>query len=194
MSTVEPLLHFRSDERQLATIRVLAVKDRYAVLVTPAADALRDADTIRFALHYYARALFELVRTRRSPRRLPSLIDRVVASRDAVDVFAAAGVAGELSHGVDELFASEATCVLSSGPHGEIHLWSDFSRLTTRHLVASVLAVLQYVIVHVSPDMIEVLLTALANMNASYGVTHGYTEPAALDEVPANAFRAASFV
>ena len=68
------------------------------------------------------------------------------------------------------------------------------SRLSTRQIVASVLAVIEFAVLHVGPDLLEVLLSALANMNAAYGVTHGYTDPAGLDEVPANAFRAATFV
>lgn len=177
-------------------MRVLAVNDRFAVLISAHEDSLSDTDHIRLALHYYARALFELVRTRRSARRLPALIDQVVVSSGtgAADVFAAAGVPGRLSHTLDEPFVTEANCLLYSLSRRDVHLWCDLSRLNTRQLVGSVLAVLQFVIVHIAPEMVEVLLTALANMNASYGVTHSHTDASGLDEVPANAFRAANFV
>lgn len=197
MSTMESSLHFRPDEQELAGVRVLAAKDRFAVLVTPCDDGLSDIDYVRLALHYYARALFELVRTRRSARRLPALIDQIVASQGAgaADVFAAAGLrGGRLWHTLDEPFVTEANCRLYSVSRREVHLWCDFSRLNTRQLVGSVLAVVQFAIEHVSPDIVDVLLTALANMNASYGVTHGHADASGLDEVPANAFRAATFV
>jgi hypothetical protein len=196
MSTLEWSPHFRHDEQELAGVRVLAVKDRFAVLITPHGDSLSDTDHVRLALHYYARTLFELVRTRRSARRLPALIDQIVASSGtgAADVFAAAGVPGKLSHTLDEPLVTEANCVLYSVSRRDVHLWCDLSRLNTRQLVGSVLAVVQFVIVHIAPEMVDVLLTALENMNASYGVTHRYAEASGLDEVPANAFRAATFV
>ena len=196
MSSMESSLHFRPDEHELASVRVLAVRDRFAVLVTPHDGSLSDVDHIRLALHYYARALFELVRTRRSARRLPALIDQIVVSQGggADDVFAAAGVAGKLLHALDEPGITESNCVLYSLSGRDVHLWCDLSRLNTRQLVGSVLAVVQFVIEHVSPDMVDVLLTALANMNASYGVTYSHTNANGLDEVPANAFRAATFV
>lgn len=196
MSTLESSVHFKPEEQELAGVRVLVVKDRFAVLVTPHKGSLSDTEHIRLALHYYARALFELVRTRRSPRRLPDLIGQIVVSQGAgaTDAFAAAGVAGRLFPTLDEPFAAEANCLLYSTSRREVHLWCDFSRLNTRQLVGSVLAVVQFVIVHISPDLVEVLLTALANMNASYGVTHSYSDATGLDAVPADAFRAASFV
>jgi hypothetical protein len=60
--------------------------------------------------------------------------------------------------------------------------------------VGSVIAVVQSVMQHIPPEMVDVLSTALANMNASYGVTHRYSEPSSLDEVPVIAYHAASFV
>jgi hypothetical protein len=53
---------------------------------------------------------------------------------------------------------------------------------------------MQCVIRRLSAERVDLLVTALANMNASYGVTHRYSEATSLDEVPINAYHAASFV
>ena len=46
----------------------------------------------------------------------------------------------------------------------------------------------------ITQDTQDVLVSALANMNASYGVTHRYSDESSLHEVPSNAYLAASFV
>lgn len=196
MSALESLLPIRSEERELLSARILIASDRYAVLFTPRGAEAAEDDYVRFALHYYARVLFELVRTARSPRDLPTLIDRVASMRllrDA-DLFGITGVSGELARTIEERHAVEADCVLSSAAHREFHLRGDFSRLNPRMLIRSVLAVISAVAARVSPEMADVLVTALANMNVSYGVTHRYSDATSLDQVPSNAFHAASFV
>jgi hypothetical protein len=196
MSAVETLLPLRAEERELLSARVLVSEERYAVLFTVRDARAVEGDYVRFALHYYARVLFELVRTARSSRDLPMLIDRIVAMRLSphTDLFAIAGVSGSLARFVDDPHALEADCVLASTSHRDFHLRGDFSRLTSRALIGSVIAVLQSVVQHIPPEMVDVLATALANMNASYGVTHRYSEANSLDEVPVNAYHAASFV
>lgn len=196
MSALETLLPIRSDERELLSARIVASESRFAVLFTARSAHVGEDDYIRFALHYYARALFELVRTARSARDLPLLIDYICAVRVQPDsnVFTITGVTGELCAIVDDRNALEADCLLTSTAHREFHLRGDFSRLGSRMLIRSVLAVIQSVIRRLSPDMIELLVTALANMNASYGVTHRYSDANSLEEVPANAYHAASFI
>lgn len=196
MSAVETLLPLRSDERELLSARVLVAEDRYAVFFTVRDSRATEDEYVRFALHYYARVLFELVRTARSTRDLPALVDRIAATELHAhsDLFNVAGVTGTLARVIEDPHAMEADCVLSCTSHRDFHLRGDFSRLTSRTLIGSVVAVFQSVLRHVSPDAIAVLGTALANMNVSYGVTHRYSEANSLDEVPVTAYHAASFV
>jgi len=140
--------------------------------------------------------LFELVRVSRSARDLPALIDAITSAGldRGADVFALAGLPGALIRILDDPQASEADCVLFSTAHREFHLRGDFSRLDSRTLIRSVIAVIQAVLERVSPEMADLLTNALANMNASYGVTHRYSDAHSLDQVPSNAFHAAAFV
>lgn len=196
MSAIELLLPHRSEEHELLSARIVIAGERYAVLFTPRAAETGEDDYVRFALHYYARVLFELVRMARSPRDLPTLIDRVSSmrlTRDS-DLFSLTGVTGELCRTIDDRHAVEADCVLSSASHRDFHLRGDFSRLNNRMLIRSVLAVIAAVIARIAPESADVLVSALANMNVSYGVTHRYSDATSLDQVPANAFHAASFV
>jgi len=195
MSTLESLLPLRSEERELLSARVVSSGDRCAVFFTMRGP-VGEGDYVRLALHYYARALFELVRTSRSPRDLPAVIDAISSAglSASSDLFSLGGVTGSLCRIVDDSDAVEADCVLSSTAHREFHLRGDFSRLNTRTLIRTVVAVIQGVVQRVSPEMIELLASALANMNASYGVTHRYSDAHSLDQVPANAYHAAAFV
>ena len=195
MSAIHSLLPLRADERELLRARVIVAGDRYAVVFTPGAQVV-ESDFVMFALHYYARVLFELVRTARSPRDLPTLIDRLCAAplRPVGDLFSAAGVQGSFCRSIDERHTVEADCVLTAAAHRDFQLRGDFSRMTSRVLIGSVVAVIEAVVGRISPEMVELLRGALANMNASYGVTHRYSDAASLDEVPITAYRAASFV
>jgi hypothetical protein len=56
----------------------------------------------------------------------------------------------------------------------------------------SVLAILQAILPRVSSEMLVTLLTALANMNASYAITHRYNGPRSKTEVSAIACMAAA--
>ena len=195
MSIPHTLLPIGVEERDLLNARILCADDRVAVICTQRGP-MTETDWIRFALHFYARALFEIVRSARSVRELPALVDKVAKTtlyRDS-DVFGAAGLHGSLCGTIDDAHAMEADCVLSSTAHREFHLRGDFARLDARTLVRSVLGVIQAVLQHLSPEMIDTLTLALANMNASYGVTHRYSDAHSLDQVPSNAFHAASFV
>jgi len=195
MSIADSILPLRAEERELLSVRVTANDDRAAVLFSPRG-IIGEDDYVRFALHYYARALFELVRVSRSARDLPALIDAIADAGlvPETDVFGLAGMSGSLCRILDDPHAGDADCVFFSTAHREFHLRGDFSRLDSRGLVRSVIAVIQAVLGRISPEMIDLLTAALANMNASYGVTHRYSDAHSLDQVPANAYHAAAFV
>ena len=192
---IESLLPLRAEERELLSARVLMNEDHSAVIFT-ARGVVGEDDYVRFALHYYARALFELVRVSRSARDLPALIDTIAEAgigRES-DLFAMSGLSGTLLRIIDDPHAAEADCMLFSTAHREFHLRGDFSRLDSRTLIRSVIAVIQAVVQRISAEMVDLLTIALANMNASYGVTHRYSDAHSLDQVPANAYHAAAFV
>lgn len=153
-----------------------------------------EAHLLRFALHYYARVLYELVRADRSVRDLPEIVDRIAS--DTIgwrgDLFALAGVTGRIAPAVQK-------------PSGEVHATlrqvavRDFEvdgtfGLSGRVLAISVIAVLEAILPRLSPDALGALLAALANMNASYTLTHHYRDLTSCREVPAIAYLAASFV
>jgi hypothetical protein len=158
-------------------------------------DKADEADLVRFALHYYARILYELVHTCHSVRNLPARIDEIATTPfDAADdLFAMAGFNGSLVR-VNAANTITLEAVLCASGARDYELRCDLSRLDATMLRGSMLAVLQAVVRALCPDMRTLLTTALMNMNASYGVTHRYADPRSLAEVPATAYRAASFV
>lgn len=166
----------------------------FAVEIDDSAAVLPEEETFRFALHYYGRVLFELVRAERSVRRLPAWTAAVAAraiDRDA-DVFRLAGVGGALVRSVSAIEAEIRVEMRTSGArdrelHGEITMRGTM-------LARSVLAVIQSVLPRLSPAMRDAMPVALANMNASYELTHRYADPASQREVPVLAYLAASFV
>src|SRR5687767_1766708 len=103
MSKIESLLPLRSEERELLSVRIVSAADRCAVFFTTRGP-VGDGDYVRFALHYYARALFELVRTARSPRDLPAVIDAISTAglSPSSDLFGLAGMSGSLCRIVDD--------------------------------------------------------------------------------------------
>lgn len=148
---------------------------------------------LQFALHYYARIIYELARVR-AVRNLPALLDQV-AERGLpwnADVFAVAGLHGRVGTLHEPAVGDVHVTLRAVGPR-ELCLDGEV-RMTGRPLAYSIFAVLQVLLPRVSPEMMTTILTALANMNASYGVTHRYNDPASQRQVPAIAFRAASFV
>ena len=171
-----------STQRELVHARIVIAGDRYDVFARGA-----EADLVRFTLHYYARVLYELVRTCHSVRDLPARIDAITAV--PLDIFASAGTGESLLRGDRTL-----DCSLVARRARDYELVGDLSALDARMLRGSMLAVLQNVARMISPEMRTHLATALMNMNASYGVTHRYADPRSLAEVPTTAFSAASFV
>jgi hypothetical protein len=149
---------------------------------------------LRFALHYYARVLYELVRSGRSVRDLPALIGRIANDPEAWrgNLFVAAGVRGMVTKDVQHPIG-EVVVVLRRAGFRDFEVDGDFG-LTGRALALSVIAVLQSILPRVSPDAAGAILAALSNMNVSYTMTHAYRDPRSYREVPTIAYHAAAFI
>lgn len=195
MSAAEHLLLSRNEPRIVLRASVSASANKlYAVTFMPGElSQLSEHDYLRFALHYYARVLHQLSRSH-AIRDLPRLIENVAASTAAwnVDVFALAGVRATLVPAVSDPIGRVNVALRSLGARdfdvdGEIGL-------TGRALSLSVFAVLQAVIARVSAEVAYAVRAAMANMNASYAMTHRYSDPNSCREVPAIAYLAAAFV
>ena len=174
---------------------VASIRNDYAVTLKPVdGSPIADQDSLRFALHYYGRVLYELARTHRAVGDLLTFIDRIAGGMLGWrgDLFALAGARGGMAVVVTDP-VGEVTVQLRRIGIREFEVDGDF-RLARRRLAVSVVAVLQAIMVRVSPDVVEVMLSALANMNVSYALTHRYCDPKSFREVPAIAYHAASFV
>ncbi|HEX8618995.1 MAG TPA: hypothetical protein VF911_15535, partial [Thermoanaerobaculia bacterium] len=156
---------------------------------------LREEECFRFALQYYARVLFELVRSQRSVRDLPKLISALAqnALEDDDDLFALAAVPGRVvRHIASPTAVVDVTMRVAGVRNREIA--GDLTPFRGTTLARSVLAVCESTLPRLSPAMRATFPAALANMNASYELTHRYADPASQHEVPAIAYLAASFV
>jgi hypothetical protein len=169
--------------------------DAFAVTIDDGAAMLREEECFRFALQYYARVLFELVRLHRSVRDLPRIIEAFSdASLDAhSDLFALAAIPGKLVPSIRTPIAVAEVTMRTAGVRSR-EVAGDLSPLRGTTLARSVLAVCQAVLPRLSAPMRDAVPAALANMNASYAMTHRYADPASQHEVPALAYLAASFV
>lgn len=167
----------------------------FAVDIDDAHALLPEEECFRFVLQYYARVLFELVHTQRSVRRLPdwmAAIARSAIDRDA-DLFALAGVEGSLVRHVLPPVAFVEVSMHLRGFRNRV-LIGDVTAFRGATLARSVLAVCQAALPRLSTAMREAIPAALANMHASYEMTHRYADPASQQEVPELAYLAASFV
>jgi len=167
----------------------------FAVDIDDAGAALREEEAFRFVLHYYARVLFELVRTQRSVRQLPQWMSHIAQSaldRDA-DLFAIARVEGSLVRHITAPIAEAFVTMRVSGVRNR-EVIGNLTALRGSTLARSTLAVCQAVLPRLSPPMRDSVPAALANMNASYEMTHRYADPNSQHEVPVLAYFAASFV
>ncbi|HEX9984861.1 MAG TPA: hypothetical protein VGF69_16490 [Thermoanaerobaculia bacterium] len=155
---------------------------------------LPDSECFRLALHYYARVVYELSRSERSVRGLPEWIERISARTltAASNLFSMAGVRGSLERSIARP-AAEASVGLRTLGLRDRQVTGDLSALRGMTLALSVLAMCQAVLPHLSDPFMNAMPTALANMNASYELTHHYADPVSQSEVPLVAFRAASF-
>jgi hypothetical protein len=184
------------EPRALLDARIVAgVGGTFSVAVDDSAASLREEEVFRFTLHYYARVLFELVRTQRSVRQLPqwvSTIAQTALDRDS-DLFAIAGVEGSLVRTISSPMAEVFVTMRASGVRNR-EVIGSLLPLRGSTLARSVLAVCQAALPRLSPPMRDSVPAALANMNASYEMTHRYADPNSQHEVPVLAYFAASFV
>jgi hypothetical protein len=185
-----------SEPRVLLAARITAgPAGTYSVDIDDGAASLPEAECFRFVLQYYARVLFELVHSERSVRSLPrwmSAIAQTALDSDA-DLFALAGVEGTLVHVVRMPIAAVHVIMRIDGIRNRT-VAGDLAPFRGSTLSRSVLAVCQAVLPRLSAPMRDSVPSALANMNASYEMTHRYADPASQHEVPDLAYLAASFV
>ena len=167
----------------------------FSVDIDDSAAPLREEECFRFMLQYYARVLFELMQSQRSVRGLPEWIGalaQIVLDPDA-DLFTIAGIEGSLVRHVRTPIAEVHVTMRISGVRNR-EVTGDLAPLRGTTLARSVVAVCQAVLPRLSPAMRDAVPAALANMNASYEMTHRYADPASQHEVPELAYLAASFV
>ncbi|HEX7155292.1 MAG TPA: hypothetical protein VF618_27745 [Thermoanaerobaculia bacterium] len=180
----------------LLSVRITAgERHSFAVSFFAPAHPLPETECFRFALHYYARVVYELSHSERSVRGLPEWIDRITRRplTYASNFFMLAGVHGSLDRAVAHPVA-EADVALRTLGLRDRQVTGDFGALRGITLALSVLAICQAVLPHLSEAFMTAMPAALANMNASYEMTHRYADPLSQSEVPAVAFRAASFL
>jgi hypothetical protein len=167
----------------------------FSVDINDSAAALREEECFRFVLLYYARVLFELMQSQRSVRSLPQWIAALSQTEldpDA-DLFTLADIEGSLVRHVRAPIAEVHVTMRISGVRNR-EVLGDLTPLRGTALARSVIAVCQAVLPRLSPAMRDAVPAALANMNASYEMTHRYSDPASQREVPELAYLAASFV
>jgi hypothetical protein len=135
------------------------------------------------------------VRTQRSVRHLPQWISSIamVALEADTDLFAVAAVEGALVRKVTLPIADATVTMRVSGVRNR-EVVGDLDSLRGSALARSVLGVCQAVLPRLSPPMRDAVPAALANMNASYEMSHRYADPASQHEVPVLAYLAAAFV
>lgn len=183
------------EPRIVLTARIAAGSaGAFSVEIDDVAAALREEECFRFTLQYYARVLFELVRTQRSVRHLPqwmsALAEKALDPDD--DLFALAGIPGSLVRTVHDPVAEVEVAMRVAGLRNR-EITGDLSAMRGSMLARSTLAVCQAVLPRLSPGMRDAVPAALANMNASYELTHRYGDPASQHEVPEIAYLAAAF-
>jgi hypothetical protein len=185
-----------AEPRVVLTARIAAgPAGIFSVAIDDGATALPEEECFRFVLQYYARVLFELVRSERSVRSLPRWMAELAQSElDAdSDLFAMAGLEGNVVRAIPMPIAEVHVIMRIDGVRNRT-VAGDLSPFRGSMLARSVLAVCQAVLPRLSPAMRDAVPTALANMNASYEMTHRYADPASQHEVPDLAYLAASFV
>ncbi len=184
------------EPRVVLAARIAAGPDgAFAVDIDDGATALPEEECFRFVLQYYARVMFELVRSERSVRSLPRWMAELAQTQldSDVDLFALTGLEGSVVRTINMPIAEVHVIMRIDGVRNRT-VAGDLSPFRGTTLARSVLAVCQAVLPRLSPSMRDAVPTALANMNASYEMTHRYADPASQHEVPDLAYLAASFV
>lgn len=182
--------------RVVLTCRIAAgAGGTFSVDIDDAAATLPEEECFRFALQYYARVLFELVHTQRSVRGLPQAMELLTQTELAGDddLFTLSGVEGKLVSVVRAPIAEAQVAMRIAGVRNR-EVTGDLGAFRGSMLARSVVAVFQSVLPRLSPAMRDAIPVALANMNASYEMTHRYADPSSQHEVPELAYLAASFV
>ena len=185
------------EPRVVLAARIAAGPDgAFAVDIDDGAATLPEEECFRFLLQYYARVLFELVRSEGWVPGLPRWMAVLAQSElreDGVDLFALTGLEGSVVRSVRMPVAEVHVIMRIDGVRNRT-VAGDLSPFRGTTMARSVLAVCQAVLPRLSPSMREAVPLALANMNASYEMTHRYADPASQHEVPDLAYLAASFV
>ena len=185
-----------TEPRVVLAARIAAgAAGEFSVDIDDGATALPEEECFRFALQYYARVLFELVRSERSVRSLPrsmAILAQTELDSDT-DLFALTGLDGRLDRAVRMPTAEVHVIMRIDGVRNRT-VAGELSPFHGPTMARSVLAVFQAVLPRLSPSMRETVPAAIANMNASYEMTHRYADPASQHEVPDLAYLAASFV
>lgn len=185
-----------TEPRVVLAARIAAATDgAFSVDIDDGAAAFREEECFRFILQYYARVLFELVRNERSVRNLPRWMnDLAQTSLDSdTDLFALTGLEGSVVRAVRVPIAEVHVIMRIDGVRNRT-IAGDLAPFRGSMLARSVLAVCQAVLPRLSSSTRDAVPVALANMNASYEMTHRYADPASQHEVPDLAYLAASFV
>lgn len=174
--------------RELVRARI-AVTDgglRYAVSFNSGGHRPSEADLIRFALHFYARVLYDMVHAHRSVRDLPAKVEALAS--------APFELASDARIHASDFTDDAIDAVLVSPGYRRYELQTDLTGRSEAVLKRALLSVLESVLRVCSRELRDVLTTALLNMNVSYGVTHRYADAKSIEEVPLIAYQAASFV
>lgn len=190
--TYEPMSHGREEYLLFASIAVDG-QHNYGVTLIAAPGGMAQHHYVRFTLHYYARAVYELAKAGTSVGGLTPLIDLILRfplERDC-DLFVLAGIDATVSTTVPSPVAHSELALRDCGAR-ECELIGEVT-LEGRDLAHSVIAVMQYVSDRLSDEALTGLSFALKNMNASYAAAvNRQADPLSQIEVPRKAFRAVS--
>ena len=193
--TAEPLLSDPEPRVVLFATITAGPAHAFAVDIDDHATPLREEECFRFALHYYARVLYELAQAGQSVRELREWTSRIAATdldRDA-DLFAVTGACGSLARTLGTTHAT-ADVVMQLAGVRDREVVGDLDALQGPTLARSVVAVFQSIIPRLSDAVRAAVPAAIANMNVSYELTHRHADPESQREVPTTAYLAASFV
>lgn len=165
--------------------------NQFAVTIIPTSWGKAQHHYVRFALHYYARALYLLARSEHARCDLPTLIDLLIHTTidQGSDLFQMAGLDGSLVPRIGDPVAHAEFVMTSTGVH-ECELIGNTS-LEGWALSHSVIAVLQYLADRLSEESLASLTFGLENMNSSYSTVYRHADPTSQAEVPRLAFQRA---
>jgi len=180
-----------SDEAKDLLVASIAVDadNQFAVTIIPTSWGNAQHHYVRFALHYYARTLYQLARSEHARSDLPTLIDLLIRTTidKGSDLFLMAGLDGTLVPKIGEP-VGHAELVMTSASIHECELIGNTS-LEGWALSHSVIAVLQYLADRLSEESLASLTFGLENMNSSYSTVYRHADPTSQAEVPRIAYQ-----